>query len=680
MTTAETVSDVVVSRLEHNGFRFALLTLSGSGGRPATLGPASLEQLGAALDAVETPDVDAVAVTGTGKVFCAGADLDNMLKAETPEESEGIARQGLNVFGKLAALPVPTFAFLNGAALGGGLELALHSDHRIAAASVRAIGFPEVRLGLIPGWAGIPLSVALMGPEATARLVVRDALAGRHLTARDAEAAGLVDAVVPEPEFLPAALDTAAAILADGTTAHRPQPSQAGWADALKAARRELDSRLHGAAPAPYRALELIDRTVQDAAFPEAEIRAFGALVLSPEARASIYAFRLTQSLSKNPAGRPAADPRPVTSVGVIGAGLMASQLTLVFARQLRVPVLMTDLSAARLDKALDWIDVQLAKQVQRGTLTKATATQIRGLISVTTDKQDFASCDAVLEAVFEDLAVKQNVFAELEPILRPDALLLTNTSSLSIEAMGAGLAHPERLLGFHFFNPVAVLPLLELVRTPQTDPASLATVFELAARLRKTAVLVADTPGFVVNRLLTRLFSEVLALIDDGGDPAAVDRLLDPLGLPMRPLALLRFIGPVVQQHICETMHSAFPDRFRLSATLHKLIEAGLPGYLDDDGDVPPEVRALLPAARSVDPAGARSRIIAALADEVEHMLAEGVVAGPEQIDLCMILGANYPFHTGGLTPLLDRFAGTSHHPRPASAGSLRTKDSISA
>ena len=680
MTTPASGSDVVTSHFEHHGFQFALLTLSGPGGRSATLGPAALEQLDAALDAVELSDVDAVAVTGTGAVFCAGADLNNILEAGTPEESEGIARHGLNVFTKLAAMPVPTFALLNGAALGGGLELALHADYRIAASSVRAFGFPEVRLGLIPGWAGIPLSLSLMGPEATAKLVVHDSLAGRNLTARDAEAAGLVDAVVAEPEFLAVALDTATAILAGERTVPRPQPGQAGWADALIAVRRELDSRLHGAAPAPYRALELIDRTVQDAASSEAVARAFGELVLSPEARASIYAFRLTQSLARNPAGRPAVDPRPITSVGVIGAGLMASQLALVFARQLRVPVLMTDLSVEKLDKALDWVDAQLAKQVQRGTLTEDSATQIRGLISVTTDKQDFAPCDAVIEAVFEDLAVKQNVFAELEPILRPDALLLTNTSSLSIAAMGTGLTHPGRLLGFHFFNPVAVLALLELVRTPQTDPTSLATAFELAARLGKTAVLVADAPGFVVNRLLTRMFSEVLALIDNGGDPAAVDRVLDQLGLPMRPLALLRFIGPVVQQHICETMHSAFPHRFRLSATLHKIVDAGLPGYLDHDGEVPPEVRALLPAARNMDPAKARSRIIAALADEVTHMLTEGVVAGPEQIDLCMILGANYPFHTGGLTPLLDRLAGTTHHPRPVSAGSPSTKDSISA
>ena len=680
MTTPASGSDVVTSHFEHHGFRFALLTLSGPGGRPATLGPAALQQLGAALDAVELSDVDAVAVTGTGAVFCAGADLNNILEAGTPEESEGIARHGLNVFTKLAAMPVPTFALLNGAALGGGLELALHADYRIAASSVRAFGFPEVRLGLIPGWAGIPLSLSLMGPEATAKLVVHDSLAGRNLTARDAEAAGLVDAVVAESEFLAVALDMATAILAGERTVPRPQPGQAGWADALIAVRRELDSRLHGAAPAPYRALELIDRTVQDAASSEAVARAFGELVLSPEARASIYAFRLTQSLARNPAGRPAVDPRPITSVGVIGAGLMASQLALVFARQLRVPVLMTDLSVEKLDKALDWVDAQLAKQVQRGTLTEDSATEIRGLISVTTDKQDFAPCDAVIEAVFEDLAVKQNVFAELEPILRPDALLLTNTSSLSIAAMGTGLTHPGRLLGFHFFNPVAVLPLLELVRTPQTDPTSLATAFELAARLGKTAVLVADAPGFVVNRLLTRMFSEVLALIDNGGDPAAVDRVLDQLGLPMRPLALLRFIGPVVQQHICETMHSAFPHRFRLSATLHKIVDAGLPGYLNDDGEVPPEVRAILPAARNMDPAKARSRIIAALADEVTHMLTEGVVAGPEQIDLCMILGANYPFHTGGLTPLLDRLAGTTHHPRPVSAGSPSTKDSISA
>jgi 3-hydroxyacyl-CoA dehydrogenase/enoyl-CoA hydratase/carnithine racemase len=669
------VTEVHTGFTEHGGFRFAVLTLANEAGRPATLGPVSLDNLAAALDAVDTSAVDAVAVTGADKVFCAGADLKKMVEARTREQAEAVARHGLDVFARLAVLPVPTFAFLNGAALGGGLELALHTDYRTVSDAVRAIGFPEVRLGLVPGWAGIPRTVALTGLKTAARLVVTDSLAGRNLSADDAAALNLVDEVLPAADFLSSSLDFAAGILAgrrsvdrtsgDRTSGDRTPADTAK--ESLEAIRVRLDERLHGAAPAPYRALDLITAAAERTAAagtaePNAEtIRTFGELLLSDEARASIYAFHLTQSLAKNPAGRPDVPARPVRSVGVIGAGLMASQLALVFARQLCVPVLITDLSRERVDAALEWMDTQLAADVKRGRLDADNAVRIRALITGTTDKADFAACDAVIEAVFEELSVKQAVFAEVEPLLRPDVLLLTNTSSLSVEAMGAGLAHPERLLGFHFFNPVAVLPLLEIVRTPRTDETSLATAFELAVGLRKTAVLVSDTPGFVVNRLLTRLFSEVLALIDAGGDPAAVDRVLDPLGLPMRPLALLRFIGPVVQQHICETMHRAWPGRFLRSPSLAAVVDAGLPGYLDDAGTVPPEVRALLPEPADFDPADARAAILAALAEEAEHMLAEGVVAGPEQIDLCMILGANYPFHTGGLTPLLDRLAATA-------------------
>ncbi|WP_307027359.1 3-hydroxyacyl-CoA dehydrogenase NAD-binding domain-containing protein [Arthrobacter globiformis] len=677
----ESLTDVRTEYIDHAGYRFAILTLATAHHRPVTMGPASLANFEAALRALDLAGVDAVAVTGTGPVFCAGADLKKITEAATSDQAEDVARRGLEAFAMLEALPVPTFAFINGTALGGGLELALHAGHRTAADSVRALGFPEVRLGLIPGWGGIPRTVALVGPALTARLVITDSLAGKNLSARAAADLGLVDAVLPEDGFLAASLDFAAGILAGGATAVVPSPLRSHTAGdsksealsaevlaALEDIRTQLDTRLHGAAPAPYRALKLIADAATDpsgqVADPTTEIRSFGELLLSDEARASIYAFHVTQSLAKNPAGRPTAEPLPVRAVGVVGAGLMASQLALVFARQLRVPVRITDLSQDRVDAALSWVAGQLDKLVDRGWLDAADAAAIRALVTGGTDKAAFADCDVVIEAVFEELDVKRAVFAELEPLLRPDALLLTNTSSLSIEAMGAVLTRPERLIGFHFFNPVAVLPLVEIISTPQTDQATLATAFELARRLRKTPVLARDTAGFVVNRVLTRLMSEVLSLLDDGADPDTVDHALDPLGLPMTPLQLLQFIGPAVQLHICDTMHQAYPQRFALSTSLKRLVAAGLPGYLDHDGRISPDAASLLPAPMAAGAGTVRARLLAALADEVTTVLEEKVVAGPEQIDLCMILGANYPFHTGGLTPLLDRETGTAFHP----------------
>ncbi|WP_104174257.1 3-hydroxyacyl-CoA dehydrogenase family protein [Arthrobacter sp. Y81] len=377
---------------------------------------------------------------------------------------------------------------------------------------------------------------------------------------------------------------------------------------------------------------------------------------------ASAYAAALLDAERRRPAGARGVDPRPVRSVGVIGAGLMASQLALVFAKQLGVPVLITDLSQAKVDGALGWIAAHLEKLVNRGQLSETAARDLGNLVRGTVDKREYRDCDVVIEAVFEELAVKRAVFAEIEPLLRTDALLLTNTSSLSVTAMGHGLAHPERLMGLHFFNPVAVLPLVEIISTENNDDVTVATACSLARLLGKTAVLVTDTPGFVVNRILTRLFCELLQVIDDGTDIELADHALDPLGLPMTPLTLLGFIGPAVQLHICETMHAAYPDRFYVSTSLTAIADARLRGYLAKSGTVLPEAAALLPAADAgasvpaPDAGAIRAGILDALAEEVGLMLAEKVVAGPAEVDLCMMLGANFPQHQGGLTPLLDQ------------------------
>jgi 3-hydroxyacyl-CoA dehydrogenase len=383
---------------------------------------------------------------------------------------------------------------------------------------------------------------------------------------------------------------------------------------------------------------------------------------MSEELRSGLYAFDLAQRRAKRPAGAPDKGlARPVTKVGIVGAGLMASQLALLFARRLEVPVLLTDLDQERVDKGVGYVHTEIDKLVSKGRLPAGTAAKLRGLVGGTTDKSAFADADLVIEAVFEDLKVKKQVWAEVEAIVRDDCVLATNTSSLSVTEQAADLAHPERVVGLHFFNPVAVLPLLEVVRAARTDDATLATAVAVGKQLRKSVVLVKDAPAFVVNRLLTRFLGEVYRAIDAGTPAEVADTALDPLGLPMRPLALLQLVGPAVALHVAEVMHAAYPDRYGVSANLAKLVQAGRTSLYDADGKIDPSAVAVMSVgSEPVTAEELRQRALDALADEARIMLDEGVVAEPQDIDLCLILGAGWPFHLGGILPYLDR-TGTS-------------------
>jgi 3-hydroxyacyl-CoA dehydrogenase len=296
----------------------------------------------------------------------------------------------------------------------------------------------------------------------------------------------------------------------------------------------------------------------------------------------------------------------------------------------------------------------------QRGRISQAKANRLGAAVTGSLDYSVFADTDLVIEAVFEELSVKQAVFAELEKHVNPTAILATNTSALSVSALQTGLQHPSRLVGLHFFNPVAVLPLVEVVRTDTSDEASVATTLRVAAGLRKNAVLVHDAPGFVVNRLLTRLLGEVIAATDEGTPIEVADAALDPLGLPMSPFALLGLVGPAVALHVAETLHTAYPDRFGVSENLRRLVAAGKPGvyvWVNGEPRLDPEIETLFEVGdRPSNADEVRLRAMAALADEIGHMLAEKVVASPSDIDLCMLLGSGWPLHNGGITPYLDR------------------------
>ncbi|AXH91302.1 3-hydroxyacyl-CoA dehydrogenase NAD-binding domain-containing protein [Micromonospora aurantiaca] len=631
--------------------------------KPNTFGPAGLTSLDEAITAALAAEPAFIAVTGKPYIFCVGADITSLPALENREQALEIGRLGHRVFARLKYSGVPTFAFVNGAAMGGGLELALHCHYRTLSAGAAALALPEVSLGLIPGWGGTQLLPNLIGiPAATQVIIQNPLMQNKMLKPKQAAEMGIADVLLEPADFLERSLEWAAGVIRGEVTVTRPEVDKDMWAGVLYFARQTLDQRLHGAVPSAYKALDLLE-TAKDADFATgtaAEDEALADLVFSEELRSGLYAFDLVQRRAKRPAGAPDKGlARPVTKVGIVGAGLMASQLALLFARRLQVPVVMTDLDQSRVDSGVGYVHTQIEKAVSKGRMDKGTAAKLYGLVSGSVDKSVFADADFVIEAVFEDLGVKKQVWAELEKIVKPEAVLATNTSSLSITEMAAELEHPERVVGFHFFNPVAVLPLLEIVRGERTDDATLATAFAVGKQLRKSSVLVKDAPAFVVNRLLTRFLGTVFAAVDQGTPLDVANSALDPLGLPMRPLALLQLVGPAVAYHVGGTLHEAFPDRFGVSENLKRIADSGQPIVVDDQ--INDEVAKLLVVGdEPLTAEQVRQNALDALAQEIRLMLDEGVVAEAQDIDLCMILGAGWPFHLGGVTPYLDR-TGTS-------------------
>ncbi|MEU5940029.1 3-hydroxyacyl-CoA dehydrogenase NAD-binding domain-containing protein [Micromonospora sp. NPDC047548] len=642
--------------------------------KPNTFGPAGLTSLDEAITAALAANPAFVAVTGKPYIFCVGADITSLPQLADRAQAVEIGRLGHRVFARLKDSQIPTFAFVNGAAMGGGLELALHCHYRTLSGGAAALALPEVSLGLVPGWGGTQLLPNLIGiPAATQVIIQNPLMQNKMLKPKQAAEMGIADVLLEPADFLERSLEWAASVVRGEVTVTRPEVDKDMWAGVLYFARQTLDQRLHGAVPAAYQALDLLE-TAKDADFATgtaAEDEALADLIFSEELRSGLYAFDLVQRRAKRPAGAPDKGlARPVTKVGIVGAGLMASQLALLFARRLQVPVVMTDLDQSRVDSGVGYVHTQIEKAVTKGRMDKGTAAKLYGLVSGAPKAEafaapapgqltSFADCDFVIEAVFEDLTVKKQVWAELEKIVRPEAVLATNTSSLSITAMAAELEHPERVVGFHFFNPVAVLPLLEIVRGGRTDDATLATAFAVGKQLKKSSVLVSDAPAFVVNRLLTRFLGTVFAAVDAGTPLDVANSALDPLGLPMRPLALLQLVGPAVAYHVGGTLHAAFPDRFGVSENLKRIADSGQPIVVDDqiNADV---AKLLVVGDQPLTAEQVRQNALDALAQEIRLMLDEGVVAEAQDIDLCMILGAGWPFHLGGVTPYLDR-TGTS-------------------
>ncbi len=686
IVTHSYVRDVPLS----GGKTLALVTLDNNKDhtRPSTLGPETLVEFAAVLDAQKDRaargEIAALAVTGKPFFLAAGADLSQASEIPSRAVGKQMAQLGHYALGKLHDFGVPTFVFINGLALGGGVEIGLNADYRTIDRNIPALALPEVFLGIIPGWGGAYLLPNLIGIENALKVVIENPLKNNTmLKGQEAFDLGLADAIFDSVSFVEDSIRWADRVLSGSITVKRPHtPGKieraVKWDIAIGIATKMLESRIGKIAKSPYRALDLMKaakNTDRKTGFA-AEDDALADLISGDQFHASIYAFNLVQKRAKRPAGAPDKKiARPVTKVGVIGAGLMASQFALLFVRRLKVPVVITDLDQARVDKGVEYIHDEIAKLLSKKRISPDEANRLTALVSGTTNKADFADCDWVIEAVFEELGVKQQVFADVEQYISDTAVLATNTSSLSVEQIGSKLTHPERVVGFHFFNPVAVMPLIEVVKTPKTNDETLSTAMVTAAKLFKNAVITTDTPGFVVNRVLAKVLGEAMHAVDTGTPFEIVEESTRPFGLPMTPFELLELVGLKVGAHVLDTHHAAFPDRFYESDNLHKLADLGHVFERDSKGKIKGiDKRAREIVAGGTTPMTAQElqlRIEDGLADEIHRMLDDKVVDAAEDIDLCLILGAGYPFQMGGVTPYLDRvgaseraFGDTFHHP----------------
>jgi 3-hydroxyacyl-CoA dehydrogenase/enoyl-CoA hydratase/carnithine racemase len=668
--------------LPHTKGTLALITLDNGKDhtRPNTLGPRSLVELRTTLQNLRTEaqagSIHAVAITGSPFILAAGADLSKV--GDIPDHATGkaMAQLGHQTLGMLGEMGVPSFCFINGLALGGGLEIALNADYRTVSSSAAALALPEVFLGLVPGWGGAWLLPNLIGIKNALTVMIENPLkTNRMIKPQQALDLGIADALFGPARFLEDSVAFADEVTSGKRSVSRPhQPGAIEratlWPIAINQARKMLREKIGEVAKAPYAALDLMAaaKSSSKAQGFQAEDDVLAELIAGDQFRASVYAFMLVQKRAKKTPGAPdKSEARPVTKVGVVGGGLMARQFALQILRRLEVPLVISDVSDERVQDALGWIKGELQTQADKGRLHSDALNKLSALLSGTTDMSDFAGCDLVIEAVFEEISVKHQVFSELEKHVSPECVLASNTSSLSIGDIASVLKDPSRMVGIHFFNPVAVMPLVEVVKAEHTSREALATAVATVQGLKKTAIVTADTTGFVVNRILAKLLGEAMHAIEIGTPYEVVDQAVAPLGLPMGPFELLELVGLQVGAHVLDTHHKAFPDRFFESQALHTLVGNGK--IYDRNAKkaitgISAGAQALVGSGPGYSVEELRARVHEGLADEVWRMLEEGVVDGPEDIDVAMILGAGWPFHMGGVTPYLDR-TGASHGAR---------------
>jgi 3-hydroxyacyl-CoA dehydrogenase/enoyl-CoA hydratase/3-hydroxybutyryl-CoA epimerase len=585
-----------------------------------------------------------VFISGKPGMFIAGADIKELEKIDSPQRGAELSRIGQGIFNKIELLDAPTVAAIDGAALGGGCELALACRHRVATDSPKTqIGLPETQLGIIPGWGGTQRLPRLIGLRAALDIIVP----GKSLDAGGALKVGLVDDVVP-----PVALRQSAAVLIRTGRARKRAPTI--WPPAFlvrSIARKQTLARTRGHYPAPLKAIEVAGRGF------DAEATAFGEVATTPECKNLIRVFFLREKYSKLKVGK--LEGWKAGKVGVIGAGVMGAGIAQ-WCSSRGLTVRLKDVKPEFVAAGMKRIASIYREGVQRQKLSPLDAQHGMARVHPTTEYTGFGDCDVVIEAVSENIEIKKKVFAEVVPLLKKNCLIASNTSAIPIDELAAATGLPKQFVGIHFFNPVHKMPLVEVVRGTKTSADTLAAGVEFAKQLRKIPVVVTGTPGFLANRVLMPYLNEAGILVEQGVSVPAIDRAMLDFGWPMGPLRLIDEVGIDVSVDVARELATAFSDRMTVAPILQKMHERGLKGrkggagfyvYSGKKQRLNRKLKDLLgKTEKPMSPAEIRSRLMSVMIAEAKRCVTEGVVGAEDDVDVAMIFGMGFPPFRGGL------------------------------
>ncbi|HUG52211.1 MAG TPA: fatty acid oxidation complex subunit alpha FadJ [Vicinamibacteria bacterium] len=649
-----------------------VLTLDVPGEKVNTLGKGMMQELDSLLRELESrTDVRGLVLqSAKADNFIAGADIKDFIAIRSSLEGESLARQGQEVLGRLAALKVPVVAAIHGSCMGGGLETVLACRYRVASDHPKtSLGLPEVNLGIIPGLGGTQRLPRLVGLRTGLDLI----LTGRALKASRALRAGLVDEVVPAA-ILTDVARRAAARLADGSLS--PPRKGISMGERLlrpvifSKARKAVREKTRGHYPAPPAAIDVVEKGTATRLEEglKLEAKTFGELSVSDVSRALVSVFFATQEIKKDAGYPEGTEAREVRKLAVVGAGLMGAGIAAAGA-EAGVPVRMKDATDEALARGLRYVREVFVERLQRRRITRYDLSARLDRVSATLDYTGFRRASLVIEAVFEDLALKRRVLAEVEAATGDDCVFASNTSSLPIGDIARDSRRPSRVLGMHFFSPVQKMPLLEVIVTPQTDAWATATAVKFGRAMGKHVIVVRDGPGFYTSRALAPYMNEAARLVEEGASIEDVDRAMVEFGFPVGPITLLDEVGIDVGAKVAKVLHHAFGDRMTPPESMVRVVEEGRQGRKNGRGfyrydakgkrqGADTTVYALLPSGaerKHVEPREIQERLAFAFLSEAVLCLQEGILRSPRDGDVGAIFGLGFPPFLGGPFRYLD-------------------------
>lgn len=608
-------------------------------------------------------------------IFIAGADIKEIEFITEIGDGKLKSQAGQRILNKLQDLPLPTVAVIDGAALGGGCELALACTYRVATFNDKVrIGLPEVNLGFVPGFGGTYRLPRLVGLQASLKLI----LSGNPIDANASFKMGLVDRLFPQVILGACVKEFVNEIAANGRKRKfKPVVKKGfegfldtnafGQSIVIKKSREEVLKATKGFYPAPVKALDVVAATLRmsRARSLDIESTAFAELAVTPLSKNCVSVFYLQEKFKKlTVPGLENIQPAVIKKGAVIGAGIMGGGIAQLFSNR-GVWVRLKDINLDAIAKGLKAAyDVYAAGMKRRRVKPHELAAKM-AMISGTLDYSGFKDADIVIEAVVENMDVKKKVFAELSQNVGSKTILASNTSSLSVTEMAKVAKDPSKVIGFHFFNPVHRMPLIEIITTPLTSKETLVTSLEFAKRLGKIPIVVKDAPGFLVNRILLGYINEAGRLLAEGGSIEGLDKIAVDFGLPMGPFTLSDEVGLDVGVKVLHILEAGLGARFKSGALFDQILEKKLLGKKTGKGfyihmpkqprQVNPEVAAMVKGGGRVSLQEAIDRMVYIMINEAGMILQEGVVDGPDTVDIGMIMGTGFPPFTGGLLRYAD-------------------------